>query len=111
MGVALGDDLAHEHRVGGLGQRAAYELVGVHLGAEVDDPDLPVGLEALLPREPLDVEDGVQADGVRVRADGRADDHQSSVESRPDLEIHLFRREQRELALDDDDLVEIDDHR
>ena len=73
VGVALGDDLGDEDGVGLLRAGPRDELGDEHLRAEVHDLDLAVVLQALLAREALDVEDRVDADGVRVGADAGAD--------------------------------------
>src|SRR4051794_19605944 len=52
--IPLRDDLADEDRVGALGLRPLGERDRVDLRPEVDDADLPVGLEPLLPRKTLD---------------------------------------------------------
>ena len=79
VGVALGDDLGDEHGVGLLRAGPVHELRDGDLGAEVHDLDLAVVLQALLPREPLDVEDRVDAHRVRVGADAGADHDQSAA--------------------------------
>jgi hypothetical protein len=74
VGVALGHDLGDEDGVRPLVDGALDELRDGDLGTEVHDLDLAVVLQALLPREPFDVEDRVDPDGVRVRPDAGADD-------------------------------------
>ncbi len=100
VGVALGDDLADEDGVGLLGRRPFDELGHEDLRTEVDDPDLPVVLEALLASEALDVEDRIDPHGVGVRADARAHDDELAPEPAADREVDLLGGERRVLALD-----------
>ena len=108
VGVLLGDDLADQDRVGLLGLGASDEVGHEDLGAEVDDLDLGVVLQALLPREALDVEDRVDADGVRIGADAGPHDDEPALERVPDPGVDLLGAEQRELPLDDLDLSQVD---
>jgi hypothetical protein len=66
VAVALGYHLRDEDGVGAEGARAGDELVVLDLGAEVVGVEALVALEAFFPGEALVVEDGVDADGVRV---------------------------------------------
>jgi len=93
VGVLLGDHLADEDGVRLLGASPRHELRYEHLRAEVDHPDLPVVFQALLPREPLDVEDRVDADGVRVGADARPDDDELAPQGLLEGEVDLLRAE------------------
>ena len=79
--VALGDHLGDQDRVGLLLAGPLDELGHGDLGAEVHHLDLAVVLQALLPREALDVEDRVDADGVRVGADAGADDDEPAAQA------------------------------
>ena len=97
--VALGDDLADQHRVRVLGHRAGYQVGHVHLGAEVHHPHLPVVLQALLACVPLDVEDRVDPDRVRVGADAGPEHHHLPAEAGPDAQVDLGGGQHRELPL------------
>jgi hypothetical protein len=82
VGVLLGDDLADENGIG-LGRASLGDQVGdEHLSPQVDDGDLGVVLQPLLPREALDVEDRVDPDRVSVGADAGADDDQPAAQPR-----------------------------
>ena len=109
VGVALGDDLGHEDGVGLLLAGALDELGHGDLGAEVHDLELAVVLQALLPREPLDVEDRVDADRVGVGADAATDDDQAAPERALDRGVGLLGRQQRVVALDDLDGARVDE--
>ena len=84
VGVPLGDDLGDQDSVGALRPGLLDQLRHQHLGAEVHHLDLAVVLQPLLPREPLDVQDRVDADGVGVGADAGADHDQLAAQSRLD---------------------------
>ena len=68
------------------------------LGAEVHDLQLAVVLQALLPREPLDVQDRVDADRVGVGADAAADHDEASAQRGLHRRVHLLGRQQRVVA-------------
>jgi hypothetical protein len=108
VSVALGDHLGDQHGVGSLGPGAIDEVGHGDLRAEVDDLQLAVVLQPLLPREPLDVEDRVDADRVCVRADAGADDDQAPAQAALDRSVHLLRGEQGVVTLDDLDLAGVD---
>jgi hypothetical protein len=108
VGVALGDHLRDEHGVGLLLAGGLDQLRDGHLGAEVHDLELAVVLQALLPREPLDVEDRVDADGVGVGADAAAHDHQAAPQRTLDGRVGLLGRQQRVVALDHLDGARVD---
>jgi hypothetical protein len=57
---------------------------------------------------PLDVEDGVDADGVRAATDGRADHHEFPAQARPDPPVDLGGGHQRELTARDLHVGEVD---
>ena len=81
--------------------RARGDQVGHgDLGAQVDHPQLPVVLQALLPREALDVEDRVDADGVRVGADAGADHDELAPQPLPHRGVDLLGGQQRVVPLD-----------
>jgi hypothetical protein len=109
VGVALGDHLGDQHRVRLLRDRPLDQLGHGHLGAEVHHLELPVVLQALLPREALDVEDGVDADGVCVGADAAADHHQTPPHRALDGRVGLLRGEQRVVTFDDLDGAGVDE--
>ena len=90
MGILLGDDLADEDGIGALGSGALDEIGHEHLGTEIDHLDLPVVLEPLLAGEALDVEDRVDADRVRVRADAGADNDEFAPQPSLDLLVDVF---------------------
>ena len=106
--VALGHDLGDEHGVGLLGTGPLDQLGHRDLGAEVHDLELAVVLEALLPREPLDVEDRVDADRVGVGADAAADHDEAATQRPLHRRVDLLGREQRVVALDHLDLAGVD---
>ena len=108
VGVALGDDLGDQDGVGLLLAGALDELGHGDLGAEVHDLELAVVLQALLAREPLDVEDRVDADRVGVGADAAADDDQAAPQRALDRGVGLLGRQQRVVALDDLDGAGVD---
>ncbi len=108
VGVALGDHLRDQHGVGPLLLRPGDQLRHRDLGPEVHHPQLAVVLQPLLPREPLDVEDRVDPDGVRVGPDAGADDDEAALQRLLDRRVRLLRGQQREVALDDLDLVGVD---
>ena len=109
VGVALGDDLRDEDGVGLLLAGGLDELRHGDLGAEVHDLELAVVLQALLPREALDVEDRVDADRVRVGADAAADHDQAPAHRALDRGVGLLGRQQRVVALDDLDGAGVDE--
>ncbi len=95
--VALGHHLADQHRIGVLGRRPGHQVGHADLRPHVHHPDLPVVLQALLPRVPLDVEDRVDADRMRVGADAGADHDQLAAKRRADPQVHLGGGQHREL--------------
>ncbi len=109
VGVALGDDLGDQHGVGLLLARGLDELGHRDLGTEVHDLELAVVLQALLAREALDVEDRVDADGVRIGADAAADHDQAPAQRSLDRGVGLLGREERVVPLDDLDGAGVDE--
>jgi hypothetical protein len=106
--VPLRHDLADEDRVGAFRLRPGDEVWDRDLGAEVHDSDLPVGLQALLPRVALDVEYRVNADGVSVGPYARANDDELAAKAGANAQVYLRRRQQRELPLGDRHLGQVD---
>jgi hypothetical protein len=106
--VALGHHLADQHRIGALRGGRGHQAGHLDLSAQVDHPDLPVVLQAFLPRVPLDVQDRVDAHGVRVGADAGADHDQLAAERGADAPADLGRGQQRVLPLGHGDLGQVD---
>ena len=80
--------------------RTLDELGHGDLGAEVDHPQLAVVLQPLLPREALDVEDGVNAHRVRVGADAAPDDDHPTPHRPLDRGVDLLGGQQLVVTLD-----------
>jgi hypothetical protein len=88
--VALRDHLRHQHRVGPPLPGRLHQIRYGHLRAHVRHRQLPVVLETLLAGDALEVEDRVDADGVRVGADARADHVEPPAQCPLDRRVHLL---------------------
>ncbi len=100
MDVLLGDGLGNEKHVGVDLERLFDKLLVRDLGAQVVSLYHLVALQPVMPGEALAVHYRVDADGMRVRAGGGADEYELSAEMLLDVLVGLLHAHR--LLLDGD---------